>query len=85
MKETETSMMKTMETKTQCTMKQRGTGLLSLVFGNSKINEKNHSLLCFSLYLFDHRLSFFVKIYLSNTLQYIKGSKVKFSHQHLLN
>ena len=40
MKETETSMMKTMETKTQCAMKQRGKGLLSPVFGNSKINEK---------------------------------------------
>lgn len=32
--------MKTMATKTQCAMKQRGTELLSPVFGNSKINGK---------------------------------------------
>lgn len=29
-----------MATKTQCAIKQRGTELLSPVFGNSKINEK---------------------------------------------
>lgn len=34
MKETVTSMMKTMGTKTQCAMKQRGTGLIPPVFGN---------------------------------------------------
>ena len=37
--------MKTMATKTQCAMKQRGTELLSPVFENSKINgEKKKTL-----------------------------------------
>ena len=39
-KKTDTSVMKTMATKTPCAMKQRGTELLSPVFGNSKINGK---------------------------------------------
>ena len=39
-KKTDTSVMKTMATNTQCAMKQRGTELLSPVFGNSKINGK---------------------------------------------
>lgn len=33
-------MMKTTGAKTQCIMKQRETGLLSPIFGKSKINEK---------------------------------------------
>lgn len=40
MKETEISMMKTTGTKTQCIMKQRETGLLSSIFGKSKIKKK---------------------------------------------
>ena len=36
---TDTSIVQTKATKTQCAMKQTGTELLSPVFGNSKLNK----------------------------------------------
>lgn len=50
MKETETSMMKTTGTKTQCAMKQRETRLLSPIFGNKKKWEKSFEFTFFSLH-----------------------------------
>lgn len=49
---TETSKMKTTGTKTQGAMKQRGTGLLSSILGNSKINGKEPQVYIFLVYIF---------------------------------
>lgn len=49
---TETSMTQTTATETQCRTKDRGAGLLSPLFGNSKINEKELKSLHFLVFFF---------------------------------